>query len=82
MQAIVTTYKGPTDRSGSRIIARADAGRVVFPYDYSLNIDGNHNAAREKLCVKLGWTEGKWVAGSIPGTWNGNSGGYAHVFIG
>lgn len=55
MQAIQTKYHGPTDRSGSRITARCDAGRIVMPYDHALDIDGNHRKAARRLLRKLGW---------------------------
>jgi hypothetical protein len=72
MQAIMTTYKGPTDSKGARIIAKADAGRVTVAWDHSLGILENHTAAAAALAGKLGWT-GAMVAGSI-------GEGYVHVF--
>jgi hypothetical protein len=73
MQAIVTTYCGPTNTKGSRIIARCQAGSVTHHYDYALNTERNHHAAAEKLIRKLGWTPdqgkgyaGQWVAGHLP----------------
>lgn len=54
-QAIQTTYKGPTNYRGSRVIARCDAGRVVVPWDYALNASANHEAAARALASKLGW---------------------------
>lgn len=55
MQAIITKYLGPTDTRGSRIKATAAAGSVTLSYDCALDSDGNHRAAAEALCVKLGW---------------------------
>lgn len=65
MQAIQTKYVGPTNYRGTRIIARAAAGRLVFDYDYSLGDIGNHSAAAQALADKLGWG-GTWVGGSLP----------------
>lgn len=65
MQAIVTKFHGPTDFRGSRITARAAAGRVTLPWRYHLDIAGNHTAAAEALARKLGW-DGHWVAGGLP----------------
>jgi hypothetical protein len=54
-QAIVTKYHGPTNYKGSRISARAEAGRIVVPYDHALNISDNHKAAAQALAERLGW---------------------------
>jgi hypothetical protein len=57
MTAIVTTYHGPTNTRGSRIIA--DAGmkrRVSVSYDDGLNSEDNHAAAARALCKELDWT--------------------------
>jgi hypothetical protein len=78
MQAIITTYHGPTNTRGSRITAKCAAGSVSVGYDHALNIDGNHCAAAQALRAKLGWDKGRHgnlVAGYLP------SGGYAHVFV-
>jgi hypothetical protein len=56
-QAIVTRYKGPTDASGSRIVASCEARRMIIPYDHSLDIQGNHAAAALTLFQALGWHE-------------------------
>ena len=75
-QAIQTTWFGPTNRRGSRIIAKADAGRVTVPWDYSRGIEGNHRMAAETLAVKLGWEcDIPLIGGSLPG-----SSGFAFVF--
>ena len=55
MQAIRTKYHGPTNTTGPRISAQCEAGRIFVPYDYALNIDGNHRAACRLLIKKLGW---------------------------
>lgn len=65
MQAIETEYRGPTNTRGSRIIARAQAGRISVPYDHALDFDENHDAAARALVVKLGWL-GSWVGAQVP----------------
>lgn len=49
MQAITTTYRGPTNTRGSRIIARCAAGRITFGYLHEHNIDRNHALAAAAL---------------------------------
>lgn len=63
MQAITTTYHGPTNTRGSRITARCDAGKIAVPYDCSRNIADNHEAAAAALLRKLGW-EYTYVGGT------------------
>lgn len=72
-QAIQTRYAGPTDSRGSRIIVKADAGRMTVSWDHALDVTENHTAAARKFAEKYGW-EGKWVGGSLPG------GGYVFVW--
>lgn len=64
-QAIQTTYKGPTNARGSRIIAVCDAGRITVSYDHALNADGNHRAAALALCAKLQWDSAGLVGGAL-----------------
>lgn len=78
MQAIQTKYHGPTNHRGSRITARCDAGSLTLPYDYALNIEGNHIAAARELALKLSWLESGKLSmhsGCLP------DGTYAHVFV-
>jgi hypothetical protein len=43
---IRTKYIGPTNFRGSRVKASTVTGKTVtIPWDYALNIDGNHRAA-------------------------------------
>lgn len=77
MQAIQTTYKGPTNTRGSKIIAKCDAGKIFVPYDHALNAEDNHRAAAEQLRLKLNWSHefyGRLVCGQIV------NGDYVHVF--
>ena len=72
-QAIMTKYLGPTLRRPSRIVAQADAGRVVVSCRFDLSNEDNHKAAARTLMFKLGWN-GKFITGGI-----GNN--YVHVFL-
>ena len=76
MQAITTKYAGPTNTRGTRIIAKAAAGRVSVGYDHALNLEDNHAAAAQALAAKLGWTGpnyGTLVSGCA------DKGDYVHV---
>jgi hypothetical protein len=56
-QAITTSYRGPTDSKGSRVIARCEAKRISVPWDYALDAGANHAAAALQLMDQLGWSE-------------------------
>jgi hypothetical protein len=74
MQAIVTKYHGPTNYKGSRISARAEAGRIIVHYDHALNIGENHAAAAQALADRLGWTTDKGYPALAGGGLPGNAG--------
>jgi len=74
LQAIVTKYHGPTNYKGSRITARADAGRIIVHYDHALNIDENHKAAAKALAERLGWKEAIGYPALAGGALPGNAG--------
>lgn len=77
MQAIQTSYKCPTNSSGARIVASADAGRMIVPYDHALDMAGNHRAAALEFANKHQWTRsGKLISGTL------RSGDHCHVFTG
>jgi hypothetical protein len=65
LQAIVTKYHGPTNHKGSRVSAKADAGRIVIAWDYALNPDENHAAAAHALAERLGCPV--LAGGALPG---------------
>lgn len=56
-QAITTSYRGPTDSNGSRVIARCEAKRISVPWDHALDVAANHAAAAQQLMDQLGWSE-------------------------
>ena len=72
-QAITTKYHGPTDHRGSRVIARAEAGSIVWSWDHALDIQENHTKAAEALARKFGWA-GVWCGG-------GTRDGYTYVLV-
>ena len=75
MQAIETEYRGPTNTRGSRIIARAQAGRISVPYDHALSVEANHDAAARALVAEWGWF-GTWIRG---GAANGRGNVYVAI---
>lgn len=79
--AITTRYIGPTDRRGSRILARCDGGSVHHPYDDALTSDSNHTAAVLTLCHRLGW-HGYLHEGTLPGPGNVRVWVWAHAATG
>lgn len=76
-QAIQTTYKGPTDSNGSRIIAKAQAGRTTIPWDHALDVAQNHARAALAYARKHEWMrEGTELhGGALP------DGSYAFVIV-
>jgi hypothetical protein len=66
MQAITTKFVGPTNHRGSRVTARAQAGKVTVSWDHALDIDANHDQAALALIRKFGWS-GTWHRGGMPG---------------
>ena len=57
MKAIKTTYKGPTDYKGSRIIATdEDGNKATISYPHELSGMDCHAKAAVELCNKMGWT--------------------------
>lgn len=64
-QAITTRYVGASNVKGSRIIAKAAAGRVIVSYNDSLNSENAHAEAAAKLAAKFGW-KGKYYIGGMP----------------
>lgn len=72
MLAIITTkYRGPTDRSGSRIVAKAmfaagrtgtpDSKRTTKPWDHSMSNEENHMQAAFKVLAAGGLIRGDYV---------------------
>ena len=75
MKAITTTFKGPTDTRGSRILARdGDGQRITLPYPHELDTVDAHKKAARTLMEKMGWQ------GTLKYGWVGHSGiDYAFV---
>jgi len=56
MKSIVTTYHGPTNNRGSRIIADdGDGNRINLSYEPAGSSEDNHQAACRALCKKMKW---------------------------
>jgi len=71
MQAIITKYLGATNSNGARVRAKCQAKAITVPWDHSLGVEGNHDAAARELAAKLGWRYGNWHRGGMPdGTGN------------
>jgi len=77
MIAITTTFRGPTDTRGSRIIATAHDGattrRVTVAWDHSLSATANHHAAA------VAWVVAHRPAWSIVGEGLGAPGTVVHL---
>ena len=76
MQAIRTRYIGPTNSRGSRIQAKCEAKTIYVSYDHALNIDENHDAARQALVEAMGW-DSSFYAPMVSGVFDGD---HYHVF--
>ena len=71
-QAIETKYLGPTNYRGSRITAKAPAGKVTLEWNYELSTEENHVEAAKALANKFEWNYDEMVTGAL-----GNS--YVHA---
>lgn len=49
MLAITTTYRGPTDTRGSRILASCSGRRILVGYESALGVEENHLAAAREF---------------------------------
>lgn len=86
-QAVETSYRGPTNSRGSRIIVKAQCGRMTVAWDHALAADENHAAAAEAFIRARGWADwsiwlgdgpaprGRWVMGA-----NVKGDGYVFAF--
>jgi hypothetical protein len=57
--AITTRFAGPTDSSGSRIIASYDGKHRTTSYDHRLSAEHNHNEAAASAALFFGLGEGQ-----------------------
>lgn len=74
-QSIETHYCGPTDTKGGRIVAKAEAGRIVVSWDHAIGVAENHARAALMLASKFGWTDyNRFVGG-------GTKRGYVFVAV-
>lgn len=81
MQAILTTYRGPTATRGARIYARANAGAtsIAYPHD-APSLDMAPHQAALALIKRLNWSHllSKYTLaqGGLP-----NDKGEAFIFV-
>lgn len=76
MQTITTSYAGPTNARGSRVMAKSWLKNKALSWDHSLNSEANHKAAAQQLVDVLnadrdknGYADFKWsivASGSMP----------------
>ena len=76
MQTITTSYAGPTNTRGSRVMVKSWLKNKAFGWDYSLNSEANHKAAAQQLVdvlnadrAKNGYDDFQWsiiAGGSMP----------------
>jgi hypothetical protein len=76
MQTITTSYKGPTNTKGSRIMVKSWLKSKAFAWDHALNSEDNHKAAAQQLVdvlnadrIKQGYEDYQWsivASGSMP----------------
>ena len=65
--AVETTYRGPTNFRGARVIAKSSYGRTMHAWHYSLGTDENHRtAALEHITRKGLYTIGDGVWADSP----------------
>lgn len=75
MQAIRTHYLPPTNNRGARVVATAQAGRIVYDWQDASDVPENHRQAAEAFARVWGWERfGPMHSGALP------DGSYAHVF--
>jgi hypothetical protein len=79
MQAITTTYHGPTNTKGSRITARCAGGSKTVWYDHALSLEANHRSAAYDLAHKMGWASHSAFHTMAHGTTHDGKG--VHVFV-
>lgn len=76
MQTITTSYAGPTNTKGSRVLVKSWLKNKYVAWDHSLNSEENHKAAAQALVDVLnadredgGYSSFRWTiiaAGSMP----------------
>ena len=49
MQTITTSYAGPTNTRGTRVMAKSWLKNKAFGWDHALNSEANHKAAAQQL---------------------------------
>jgi hypothetical protein len=68
LAAITTTYAGPTDHRGARVLVRCKARRGMVPWDHALSTEENHYRAARGMAEDLGWLahDQAFIGGVLP----------------
>jgi len=66
MQTIVTTFYGPSNHHGAKVVAQSASGRhiVSLAWEYGVSMEQNHTMAAMALAEKAGWN-GSFHGGSL-----------------
>lgn len=83
-QAITTRFVGPTNYNGSRIIARAAAGRKTYGWNDSLDVEANHTGAARMYAKSLDWltpSHGAPLGWTLAGGGLPSGDGYCYVIV-
>lgn len=67
MRAITVRYRGPTNFTGSCLIARCEDRHIIVGWDSALNREDNYTHAAMALVHKLGLANREWAYASLPG---------------
>lgn len=78
MKGIKTIFKGPSDSTGSRIVASTDGARRDVLYNPRLSSPDNHREAAEALIEQMGWNDN--FQGTLQSGFLAN-GNYVHVLV-
>ncbi len=79
MQAIQTTYFGPSNARGARIKVISAGMTRTFSYEHGLNLAANHRYAAVMVQMALGWNAPGY--GTLVSGWMAD-GSYVHVLSG
>jgi len=66
--ALTTRFAGPTDASGSRIIASYDGKHKTVSYSHNLNDSENHEQAAARAALFFGLGSGELFSARLKGS--------------
>lgn len=69
MQTIITSFHGPTNHHGAKVVAQASGGKhmVSLAWEYGVSMERNHMLAAMALAEKARWN-GSFHGGSLDNT--------------